>query len=173
MSLKLLKIVNSAASGGRGVGSILHAIQLFGRNGLQRWLAVLSVGSSARSSAVERERTLVALERARFCETIALGTGLRGHASALFLMGMLSCTLSLAGATTDDMVAQLRVSGDVSSALLGRDGLYTPVVALASAYMVADWVTAVEIGGRLRVLEQLPGWYAGAATWAREARDRM
>lgn len=173
LSFKFLKTVNAAAVGGRGVGSILHAIQLMGRNGLQRWLALLAVAIAPRSNAVERERTQLALERARFCELIALGTSLRGHANSIFLAGMLSQMAAFVGMTAADLVSHVRVSQDVADALLGRQGLYTRVLTLATAFADGDWPAAADGARALGVLSKVPGWYAEAATWSRESIERL
>jgi len=54
LSLSLLRIVNSAAFGGRGVDSIPHALQLIGREALSRWMLIMLVATVAH---VARSRT--------------------------------------------------------------------------------------------------------------------
>jgi c-di-GMP phosphodiesterase len=52
LSYKLLRIVNAASMGGRGISSIPHAVRLVGRETLHRWLSVILVASrSPRSPA--------------------------------------------------------------------------------------------------------------------------
>ncbi|MBA4158148.1 MAG: EAL domain-containing protein [Gemmatimonadetes bacterium] len=65
LSYKLLRIVNSAGVGGRGVQSIQHAIRLIGRAALHRWLALLLVSSIAREHGVDAEIVHTAICRAR------------------------------------------------------------------------------------------------------------
>ncbi|HVX39847.1 MAG TPA: EAL domain-containing protein, partial [Gemmatimonadaceae bacterium] len=69
---KLLRIVNAAAVGGRGVSSIAHAIRLVGREMLHRWLSVILVASLGRKGDVTRELAVAAITRARMCELVAL-----------------------------------------------------------------------------------------------------
>jgi EAL and modified HD-GYP domain-containing signal transduction protein len=172
LSLKLLRMVNSAASGVREVGSILHAIQIIGRNGLQRWLALLAVEGGQAGTALERERRLWVLERARMCELIAEGIGLRRHANSVFLTGMLSAIGPMMGASPLELTDTLHVNRDVADALAGRGGLYAPVVDLASAYAVGDWRTVRSLGQPLGVCGALAGWYRSAVGWARDSLAR-
>ncbi|MBI2406693.1 MAG: HDOD domain-containing protein [Gemmatimonadetes bacterium] len=172
LSLNLLRMANSAASGMRAVGSILHAIQIIGRNGLRRWLALLAVEGSVAGTAVERERRLRVLEQARFCEHIAEGIGLRRHANSLFLTGMLAALAPMTDASPSSLVTDLHVNSDVADALTGRGGLYAPVLALATAYANGEWRTVAALGQQLPVLAHLPAWYEAAIAWARESLAR-
>ncbi|MCC7195109.1 MAG: HDOD domain-containing protein [Gemmatimonadaceae bacterium] len=172
LSYNLLRMANAASTGLGAIGSILHAIQIVGRNGLQRWCALLAVGNSAASTPMERERRMFVLERARLCELIAEGTALRRHASSLFLTGMLSAMLPMVGKPNDGVVDGIAVNSDVARALAGDNGLYTPVLSLASAYSYGNWTEAEAIGRQLDVLHQLPQWAHAAVKWAREALAR-
>ena len=67
LTYKLLRIVNAAAIGGRGITSIPHAMRLIGRDALHRWLTVLLVASVGRRGDVNHELALTAMTRARRC----------------------------------------------------------------------------------------------------------
>src|SRR6185503_8520622 len=67
---KLLRIVNAAALGGRGITSIPHAVRMVGREMLHRWLAVILVASLGRKGDVTHELALTAITRARMCELV-------------------------------------------------------------------------------------------------------
>jgi EAL and modified HD-GYP domain-containing signal transduction protein len=167
LSFKLLRIVNVAATGGRGINSILHAIRLVGRSSLYRWLSLLFVSATPRASDVDRELVLLTLERGRFCELIALEAGNTDGAGALFLAGLLSSFDTVLGVPMEKLLSQVQVSDEVAAALLGQDGPYTQWLRLASSYAVADWDTVVSIGERLGVLNALPRLYGEAGAWAR------
>ncbi|MEO7964740.1 MAG: HDOD domain-containing protein, partial [Gemmatimonadaceae bacterium] len=47
ITFQLLRIVNSAALGGRGITSIQHALRLVGRNNVVRWLALASATATS------------------------------------------------------------------------------------------------------------------------------
>jgi EAL and modified HD-GYP domain-containing signal transduction protein len=150
LSFKLLRIINAAAQGGRGVVSILHAIRVVGRTSLHRWLALLFVGATPHASDVDRELILLTLERGRFCELIAMEAGNTSAAGALFLAGLLSSFDTVLGVPMEKLLQQIRVGDDVAAALLGNDGPYTPYLKLATAYAAADWDIVLIVGRKAR-----------------------
>ena len=83
LSLKLLKIVNSAASGGNGIESIHHAIRLIGRLPLYRCLALLFASSAPRGDDVTQgwccwrwARAILRVARRAYREACGLGVAL-------------------------------------------------------------------------------------------------
>lgn len=168
LTLKLLRIVNAAWMGGRNIASIGHAVRLTGRATLHRWLALLLVSMTPRSSDVDQELLLNCLERARFCELLATRTDARVEESALFLTGLLSTFDRILGMTMPELLTHVRVAPEVEAALLGQEGAYTPILNLATAYAAGEWDTAVELGERVGAVDELPEWFAESAGWARE-----
>ncbi|MBA4070831.1 MAG: hypothetical protein C0497_03205 [Gemmatimonas sp.] len=168
LSLKLLKIVNSAASGGNGIESLHHAIRLIGRQPLYRWLALLFATSAPRGDDVSRELLLTAIERGRFCEVLAEKAGRQGTSGSLFLTGLLSTFDAILGVPMVALVEQVRVSGDVEAALLTGTGPHAPILALATSYSRGQWDTAIELGSRLELVDHLAPCYAEASAWARD-----
>ncbi len=71
LTYKLLRIVNSAAVGGRGIDSISYAIRMVGRQMIYRWLALLTVSSMISGNGPHDQLVYQALLRARLCELIA------------------------------------------------------------------------------------------------------
>lgn len=167
LSFKLLRIVNSAALGGRSVESILHAIQLVGRGPLHRWLAVLFVAATPRQTDIDQELILSALERGRLCEMIAEKSGRKGMAASLFLTGLLSTFNAILGVSMEELLTRVRVSAEVEAALLHEEGPYTPHLALAQSYERGEWSRVLDLGGQMGLTEELPDWYGDAAGWAR------
>ncbi len=167
LSVKLLRIVNNAASGYHGVTSLRHAIQLAGRKALHHWLAMLFVASVPASSDVDREASLEALERGRFCELLALEQGRREQADPAFLVGLLARVDERLGIPMRDLVQQLGVSDDVAAALNGEPGPHTPLLTLATAYAGGEWARVDDVARPLGVTEELPELYGEAGGWAR------
>ncbi len=168
LSFKLLRIVNSAAMGGTGIESIQQAIRMIGRTPLQRWLALLFANSMPMKTGIDREMVLSALERARFCELLAINTR-RGHsAPSLFLTGVLSTFDAILGMPMAELLTQVRVSADVEAALLHQEGPFTPYLLTAAAYARGDWEQVIALGTEMGVLDSLPDWYTEAGAWARE-----
>lgn len=168
LSVKLLRIVNNAASGYQRVSSIRHAIQLAGRRALHHWLAMLFVASVPTVSDVDREALLVSLERGRFCELLALEQGRRDDADPAFLVGLLAQLDQRLGVPMDELVRQLGVSDDVSAALRGEPGPHTTLLTLATAYSSGAWERVVDVAAPLGVEAELPELYGMAGSWARD-----
>ncbi|MHB1297452.1 MAG: EAL and HDOD domain-containing protein [Gemmatimonadaceae bacterium] len=167
LSVKLLRIVNSASSGHRGVSSIRHAVQLAGRRALHRWLALLWVHSSPAANDIDREAVLLALECGRFCELLAIETGQRGQAETLFLVGMLARLDAALGIPMETLVRQMGVAPEVAAALRGMPGPHTPYLELATAYASADWPTVTLVGRSMGVLVRVSALHLQAGLWAR------
>jgi len=161
LSLSLLRIVNSASFGGRGVDSIPHAIRLIGREALSRWVLIMLVATVGSRSPVAHEAVVEALIRGRFCETVT-AHGANGDPAARFLVGLLSRMDTLLGLPMEQVLERLPVSGEVRAALLENTGPHATILMLADAYENGDW-TLVDT---LSADDELPSLYAEAVSWA-------
>ncbi len=139
LSYKLLRMVNSAAMGGRGISSIGHALRLLGRKSLYRWLALM-LASGGSSSGPRGELVHSALLRARMCERIAYDIGHTGEAAALYLAGMFSRLDALLDAPMADLLDRLDLRPEVYQALARRAGPLAPILSLVEAYEAGRWL---------------------------------
>src|SRR5205814_705795 len=83
LTFQLLRLVNNAATGMRGVESISHALRLVGRVAFVRWLALAFATTRRGSSGADQELVQQAVHRARFCELVGASTS--RDKGALFL----------------------------------------------------------------------------------------
>ena len=172
LSYKLLRIVNSASLGGRGVDSIGHAMRMVGRDPLHRWLSLLllTVGSGGGEMRVEMIKS--ALQRGRMCEIIgehARTAFNRGFpdASALFLVGLFSHLDALLGVPMEKILEDIEVAREVRDALLGYKGTAGRVLDCSIAYTEAEWTRAEDELRELGVDPSILGdAYLDAVTWA-------
>ncbi|HKJ01478.1 MAG TPA: HDOD domain-containing protein, partial [Longimicrobiales bacterium] len=166
LSYKLLRIVNSAAIGGRGIDSIGHAIRLIGRGPLYRWLGLLLV-SSGLDGGVQAEVLHTALLRARLSEMLATPGRRPDAADTLYMVGLLSPLDILIGASMDELLPNMGLSEEVQGALADRAGFHGTVLRLVEAY---DLGYFDEFEARCEDLELSPGevasLYLEALTWA-------
>lgn len=169
LAYKLLRIVNAAAIGGRGVTSIPHAIHLVGRETLFKWLSVLLVASLGQKGNVSHEIALTSITRARMCELVvtnAPGLALPGSA---FIVGLLSLLDVLLEMPMEFILARLELADEVRDALLRDGGPLTPPLQLVEAYEHADWGIAEKMAAENRLApETLPSLYFDALKWANE-----
>lgn len=164
---KLLRIVNAASLGGRGITSIPHAVRMVGREMLHRWLAVILVASLGRKGDVTHELALTAITRGRMCELLAAGNADRRHAGSAFIVGLLSLLDVLLEVPMEKILSRLELSNEVRGALLERSGPLGTPLKLVESYEKAEWESAKNFAEQATVPEEtLPDLYLDALQWA-------
>jgi EAL and modified HD-GYP domain-containing signal transduction protein len=167
LSYKLLRIVNAASMGGRGITSIPHAVRLVGRQTLHRWLAVILVASLGRKGDVSHELALTAITRARMCELLATNANNSRAASSAFIVGLLSMLDVLLEVPMDKILSHIELSDEVRTALLKRGGPLGTPLQLVESYERAEWDMAKGLATDAEVPdEMLPNLYIDALHWA-------
>lgn len=165
LTFKLLRIVNSAAMGFKGIESIPHALRLLGRTQLERWLTLLVMASFSSGGARQRELFKLSLTRARVLELMSAPE----ERDQRFLVGMFSMLHVLLQAPMKSVIETLQLSPSVSEALLSRTGVHGTVLAGLEAYEVGDWDRVEQVTGNSdRVLVQIAAHYPAAVGWAIE-----
>jgi EAL and modified HD-GYP domain-containing signal transduction protein len=169
LSYKLLRMVNAAARGGRGIESIRHAVQLSGRVEVSKWLALLLVSSIAARGGTNRELLHLAVQRARMCELLATLTGLSRESGALFLVGLFSLLDAIAGMPMAELLEAIALTQPVRDALVERTGPYAGPLTLAEAYEQGAW-GAVRRHASSSGLDttQIGAAYVQSLAWTRE-----
>lgn len=169
LTYKLLRIVNSAAVGGRGVDSIGYAIRIVGRHMLYRWLALLMVSSMVTGNGLHDQLVEAALLRARLCELIAESSPHVRHSQALFMTGLFSMLDVLLRMPMRDVLSRVHVSDEIREAVMEGAGPYAAPLRLADAYQRGDWDQVDAFATSLGILPmQLPWLYTKALTWVNE-----
>jgi EAL and modified HD-GYP domain-containing signal transduction protein len=171
LSYRLLRMVNSAALGGRGVDSIGHALRLMGREPLYRWLTLLLLASE-RHSELHLELVKSALFRARFMELIGdLARGPMNRdvpaSGALFLAGLFSRMDQVLEVPMDQVLGRVDLLPVVEEALLEREGTAGRLLDGVAAYEAGRWDEAEETLSELGVaVGGLADSYLDALAWA-------
>jgi EAL and modified HD-GYP domain-containing signal transduction protein len=155
LSLNLLKLVNSAATGAKArVHSLSHAITVLGRKQLRRWLQLLLFTlSSAPAAEFPSPLLVLAATRGKLMELVAtaLKPGDRDFQDRAFMTGILSLVNALLGMPMQEIIGGVPLDQDAKQALLERTGLLGKMLAL---------VEALEESGLLgieKALEEVPG----------------
>lgn len=132
ISYKLLRYINSAGFGlGCEIQSLKHAVTLLGYSPLYRWLALLM--ATATTTGYSPVLMQTAVIRGRFAELLGQGFLPKSEAENLFVVGMFSLLDRLLGIPMEEVLEKVQLSDAVSEALLSREGIYGPFVALAEA----------------------------------------
>lgn len=172
LSYKLLRMVNSAAVGGRDIWSIGHALRLLGREQIARWLGLLLVTDGARDG-VRAELMNLSLVRARMCEMMADLSGIPRARGPLFLVGMLSVLDQILETPMDVLADSMELAPDVRLALLGREDFYGAVLGLVESYEQGQWNRVDELSASVGVSPTaLAPLYLDSLGWAAEHRRR-
>ncbi len=173
LSYKLLRIINSAALGGRGVQSLSHALLLLGREPLYRWLSLLLVRSQGDGSGPKSELIRASLIRARMCELIGESVGSAfsrnlPDGGSLFLTGLLSEIDQLLGEPLTDILARIDLDASTREALISREGPAGYILRAVESYEVADWDDAEDWVRKVGAdADALAEQYLESLGWAR------
>lgn len=168
LSYKLLRMVNSAAVGGRDIWSIGHALRLLGRDQVSRWLGLLLVTDGS-SEGVRAELMHLALVRARMCELLAEASGIPRARGPLFLVGMLSLLDQLLEMPMETLADSMELASDVRVALLHREDFYGAVLSLVESYEHGWWDQVDALSAAVGVEPAaLAPVYLTALAWATE-----
>jgi EAL and modified HD-GYP domain-containing signal transduction protein len=167
---KLLRMVNAAAIGGRGITSIPHAIRVVGRDTLMRWVALIFVSSMGRQSDVTREMALAAITRARMCELVTRAAQRSAQeSSSAFVAGLLSLIDSLLQVPMTTVLDKLDLASDIREALIERTGPMGAPLRLVESYEAGGWEYVRRYAMRVPVSEdEIPAMYVDALAWAQE-----
>lgn len=167
LTFQLLRLVNSAAVGVRGVSSIGHALRVIGRSAFLRWLALAIAASRGAKSGVDQHLVRQAVERGRLLEQLA---GKARDPGTLFLVGLFSLMDAVFKMPLHDIVARVALGEEAKAALLDRTGPYAKPLAFAESYELGMFESALQIANELGVsAEKLPELYASAIKWTTEA----
>ncbi|GAB3537523.1 EAL domain-containing protein [Noviherbaspirillum agri] len=132
LSYKLLRYINSAGFGlGCEIQSLKHAVTMLGYSPLYRWLALLLATSTTSGYSPVLMQTAVI--RGRFAELLGNTFLPKNEAENLFVAGMFSLLDKLLGVPMEDVLEKIQLSESVTQALLSREGIYGPFLALAEA----------------------------------------
>ncbi|HEX7239179.1 MAG TPA: EAL domain-containing protein [Longimicrobiaceae bacterium] len=169
LTYKLLRIVNSASVGGRGIQSIGHAVRMVGRETLHRWLALLFVTSIPAETGVESERVHAAVQRARLCELVGEAGGRGKSTGAYFMVGIFSMLDVLLRVPLEELLARIDLAPEVRDALLRGEGPYAPSLEMVRAYEAGRWDEVARLAAAAGVSAlDVPDLYVQSLTWARE-----
>ncbi len=136
LAINLLRLVNTAGAGaGRRIDSLGQALIVLGRRQLQRWLQIMLYADPGVTGQGGSPLLSLATTRARLMELLAqrLRPGQRNVADIGFTVGIMSLMDTLFCIPMHDIVEQIPVIDEVAQALLGRQGFFGQLLALAES----------------------------------------
>jgi len=168
LTYKLLRYSNSAIfSRAVEVSSIKQAVVSLGKKELTKFITILFASQSIGNK--PSELLSMSLSRAKFCENLAasLTTGL--NPSVAFLTGMFSLIDMMLDEPMQELVVKLKLSADISAALLHKQGELALLIEMSSSYEKGSWYNIAAIGSRLSLTpEDIAKSYQQALNWSDE-----
>jgi len=169
ISFKLFRYINSVGFGlGTEIQSLRHAVSMLGYSTLYRWLSLLlATASSVRYGAVLMQTAVV---RGRFAELLGQGLLPKSEAENLFVVGMFSLLDRLLGIPMEQVLEQVPLPEPVQQALLSREGVYGPFLALAEACESADGKAQEQADALFINARQVNEAHLAALAWAQSLK---
>lgn len=137
LALSLLTFVNSAAMSFQDrIKSVDQALILLGESNVKRWIVALIVTQACNSNPAIIN---MAVERAKFCELLAIEMGLSDHAESLFLVGLFSLGERMLDQPMDQLIDSIGVDDLIGDTLLGKETQYSKILNLVKAQEKNDF----------------------------------
>lgn len=170
LSYNMLRLVNSVALGTREkIKTLRHAILMLGMNHLRRWIQ-LSLFAGNDSRGINHPLLEMAAVRGRLMETMLQQLVGRAasdeQAEEAFMVGILSLLDVLFETSMEEIITNLNLTDDVSSALLKREGQLGKMLMLTEKLEVTDFDAVTVLLGECGVsLDQLLTAQLEAFNW--------
>ncbi|MBI2300241.1 MAG: HDOD domain-containing protein [Armatimonadetes bacterium] len=150
LSYQLLKLINSAAFiQRRQISDVHNALVTLGVRETRKWASMLCLSDMARDR--PGEIIVQSLVRAQFCEALSRPIQQPTRATELFLMGLLSLIDAIVERPMAEIIADLNLAEDVTSALVQRSGPFGCVLDLVGSFEQGDWTLLGEITAAMGV----------------------
>lgn len=150
LSFKLLRYINSVGFGlSCEIQSIRHALSILGYQQLYRWLTLLVVTSNEAATPSALMKT--AITRGRLTELLGQELVDRSERDNLFIVGIFSLLDAMLEMPMDKVLEKLTLPENIADALMNRDGIYGPFLALAEACESAEVERINELAGSLAI----------------------
>lgn len=132
----LLKMVNRMSRNSE-ITSIRHAAAMLGQRELKKWINTAVANQLYADK--PNEITRLSLLRAKFAENMAPLFEMNMQASELFLMGLFSVLDLILNRSMEEALQMVKVSKEISSALVEHKGVFAPVLDFIMQYENANW----------------------------------
>lgn len=134
LTINLLKFINSAAIAARSkITSVRQAIALLGYRKLMSWLIMLAYATAGDGQSARNPLFLTAVNRAKSMELV-IKSSLKNPDQAMldeaFLTGLLSMLDALFQKPLNEILEELQVGDQISSALLERNNIFGQILSL-------------------------------------------
>ena len=134
--ISLLEMVNHMSINSE-ITSIRHAAAMLGQRELKKWITTAVTRQLCDDKPSEVAR--VSLLRAKYAENLAPIFDQAGQSQELFMMGLFSVLDVILGKTMEEALEMLKVSKNISRALIKKEGPYSEIYDFILQYESASW----------------------------------
>ncbi|MBC8060326.1 MAG: HDOD domain-containing protein [Clostridiaceae bacterium] len=168
IAYKLLKMINSSAFGIKNkVTSMKLAIAMLGEKEMVKWLYMLVV----RGISLDKPQELItlSLERAKFCEQLAILSNNNQIAFDAYLTGMLSTMDAILNLPMEKILDELSVGDDVKLALTEESNTLGIIYRLVKNYERGDFDSVITLGDDLHINQSdISDTYFNVLRWIKD-----
>lgn len=137
LSVKLIKLVNSAAfSGRREITSLQHAVSMLGLRQVKSWATLLSLSNMADKP---NALSVLAMTRAKMCQLLAACFTNAVDSDAYFTTGLLSNLDAFFDVELQEIIGSMPLSQLVVDALLHGNGPIGTIIKTVVHFEKAEW----------------------------------
>ncbi|MDE1208970.1 EAL and HDOD domain-containing protein [Vibrio aestuarianus] len=167
LSYKLLTFVNSSAMVCAKIHSFKQALVYLGEQRLRKFVSLVAIASTQESKPDYLYG--LSIQRARYCELVAVKAKLTLAPGAGFLTGMFSLLDSLLDQSLESIMDEMPIEEEVKLALTQGEGVLGQLLNLAKAHEHAQWDTVTQIAQQLQLSdEDIAACYDEAVKWTAE-----
>lgn len=168
LSFNLLRFINTSGMGlSCEVTSLRHALMILGPERLFRWAALLMTMS--RTDGAAPAVATAAIVRGRLMELLGAELLPAEDCDNAFVVGVFSLLGDMLDMSLEDALATIAVPQAVADALLRREGIFAPLLALTQACESSDEQSFAQAATELQLSSRQVNWaHLQALVWAEE-----
>jgi len=168
IAYKLLKMINSSAFGIKNkVTSMGLAVAMLGERELIKWLYIIVV----RGISLDKPEELVtlSLERAKFCEQLAILSSNKSLAFEAYITGMLSTMDAILNLPLAKILAELSIGEDIKVALIDQSNTLGTIYKLVKNYEKGKFDEVILLSHELHINEgEVATTYFNVLSWIKD-----
>ncbi len=168
LSFKLLRYTQSAIFKRRNpIKTIKQAVLVLGKAELERFVGLLFAAQF--SGGKPEELIRLSMQRAKFCELLAVHCKQNNSSSSAFLMGMLSLIDAMLDTDLNSIINDLPLSEEIKQALTENQGWLADCLMLCKHFEKGDWQKMESSCKNLNITyTEILEEYVRAGIWAEE-----
>lgn len=168
IAYKLLKMINSSSFGIRNkITSMKLAINMMGEKEMIKWLYMLVI----RGISLDKPGEIItlSLERAKFCEQIAILSNNKDIAFDAYLTGMLSTMDAILNLPMEKILDELSIGEDIKVALTKGSNTLGIIYMLVKEYEKGNFDSVINLSRQLNINESDVGkTYFNVLSWIKD-----